>query len=861
MKELHHEPGKRTSLRTDFTYALFMVLGITCIVVTVIDCYMVYVRNTRMLGKNAEITMEKAVEILAQPLWYYDVAFVRKFADILANDRSLVHVSVFDEQGKTLVSHDRQREAPVTERIRWELDRTVVYNGKSIGRIVMTFTNSDVWALTQQMIFSDLAIMFSALFAVVGTTWIFLNRQILKPLGVMETAFHQISAGNYSRRVSLRKKNELSVIADEFNIMVEQVALRDSKIRESETNYRNLVEGTTDIIFRTNLDGQLVYMNRNFEKWTGFQVADFLGKPFIQLLASGYPTDSFEKLKQGALEGQTNLYEIQLIKRDGSLTHMELNITIQRDFHDAPMGAMGIARDITRRKHSEEELRKYEQMVAASSDCMWLVDEAFAIQAVNEAYLVANQRDRSQLINRPAAEVMGESLFEEHVKPHLKQCLTGESVRHHAWVRLSNRGLRFIDFTFYPSFDGDNTVSGVVVNERDLTEQKALETRLQQSQKMEAIGTLAGGIAHDFNNILGGIIGYAEMIDMFDVEENDRVAIRIGHILKGANRARELVDQILTFSRHAEQEKSVLKLTPIVKESLKFLRASIPSTIRIEEAIDCPNDVVVANATQMHQILMNLCTNASYAMQEGGGTLTVALSEVMVDVDQARGLSGILPGPHLQLSITDTGPGIEPEVIERIFDPFFTTKKTGDGTGMGLAVVHGIVKNFNGVVTVTSSPGEGTAFHVLLPAGSEGSSEEKEATRVVVPKGKGKILFVDDEEVLVGFSSEILSHLGYDVVSETSSVRAWRLFMEDPDGFDLVITDQTMPEMTGYDLAREILAVKPGLPVVLCTGFSSPQLEEEARAAGIRSFMKKPIGARQLADLVSRMINREGNTA
>ncbi len=857
MKELRNDPGKRTSLRTDFTYALFMVLGVTCIIVTIIDCYMVYERNTRMLGKNAESTMEEAVETLAQPLWHYDVAFIRKFAEILSNDSSLVHVSVFDEQGKTLVSHDRQREAPVTERIRWELERTVTYNGKNIGRIVMTFTNSDVWRLAQQMIFSDLAIMFSALFAVVGTTWFLLNRQILKPLGVMEQAFHQISAGNYSRRVTLKKNNELSVIADEFNIMVEQVALRDSKIRESETKYRNLVEGTTDIIFRTNLDGKLVYMNRNFEKWTGFEVADFLGKPFFQLLASGYSTDAFETLKQGALEGSTTLYEIQLIKRDGSLVHMELNITIQRDFDGSPMGAMGIARDITRRKHSEDELRKYEQMVAASSDCMWLADGNLTIQAVNEAYLLASRRDRSQLINRPVAEVMGVSLFDEHVKSHLERCLNGESVRHRAWVRLPGRGLRYIDFTFYPSFDADNVVSGAVVNERDLTDQKALETRLQQSQKMEAIGTLAGGIAHDFNNILGGIIGYAEMIEMFDVEEDERIAIRVDHILKGAYRARELVDQILTFSRHGEQEKSVLRLAPIVKDSLKFLRASIPSTIRIEETIDCPNDVVLANATQMHQVLMNLCTNASYAMQERGGTLTVALSETMVGIDQARGLSGIFPGPHVKLSIIDTGPGIDPELTDRIFEPFFTTKKTGDGTGMGLAVVHGIVKHFNGAVTVTSSPGEGTAFHVLLPAGSNGSSEVKEATRVLVPKGRGKILFVDDEVSLVGFSSEILEHLGYDVVSETSSIRARRLFMEDPDAYDLVITDQTMPEMTGYDLALEIMAVRPDLPVVLCTGFSSSQLEEEARAAGIRSFMKKPIGARQLADLVSRMMERE----
>ncbi|WP_300668696.1 PAS domain S-box protein [Desulfoluna sp.] len=847
---------KQNSLRTEFTYALFIVLAVTCNIVTMIDCYMVYVRNTRMLEKKAETTIEQAVETLVQPIGSSDVAFVRKFADILASDRSLIHIAVYDEQGKALVTHDRDSQKLFKASMKWELERPVRLNGKEIGRIAMTFTNRDVWTLTQQMIFSDLIIMFSALFAVVGTTWLLLNRRILKPLGVMEMAFHQISAGDYSRRVSLSRNNELSGIAEEFNTMVAQVALRDSQIRESETNYRNLVEGTTDIIFRTTLDGSLIYMNQNFEKKTGFHVSDFLGKPFFDLLASGYTRASFELLKQGGLAERTNLHEIQLVKNDGTLIFMELNITLQEGVDEAPMGTMGIARDITWRKRTQEDLKKYEQMVAASSDCMWLTNESLTIQAVNEAYLTANGRERAELIGRPVVDVMGVDFYEANVKPHLEGCLKGKTVRHRDWVRFANRGLKFIDSTFYPSFDAENKVSGVLVNERDLTNQKTLETRLQQSQKMESIGTLAGGIAHDFNNILGAIIGYAEMIEMFDVEEDERVAVRIGHILKGAYRARELVEQILTFSRHGEQEKSVIRLSPLLKESLNFLRASIPSTIAIKEEIDCPNDVVLANATQVHQVLMNLCTNASYAMSKEGGTLSVCLDDIHVEIAEARQLSGILPGPHVRLTVTDTGPGMDPEVIGRIFDPFFTTKKTGDGTGMGLAVVHGVVKNFNGTVTVQSAPGEGTVFSVLIPAAEEGRSEEEEETRAVVSRGNGKILFVDDEEELVNFSSEILRQLGYDVVAETSSLRAHRLFMEAPEAFDLVITDQTMPEMTGYDLAREMLVLRPDLPVVLCTGFSSSTLEEEALRSGIRCFMKKPIGARQLADLVSRIMNR-----
>lgn len=854
----HHGQGRRrNTLRSEFTYALFIVLAVTCNVVTVIDCYMVYVRNTRMLARNAEATMEKAVETLGQPLSRKDAAFVQRYADILANDRSLVHLAIYDGQGKALVTQDRDRPKFFKASVAWELDRPVPFNGKAIGRIAMTFTNGDVWTLTRQMIFSDLIIMFSALFAVMGTTWLLLNRRIIEPLGVMERAFHQISDGDYSRRVTLSKNNELSRIADAFNAMVGQVALRDSRLRESETNYRNLVEGTTDIIFRTDLNGCLIYMNQNFAKKTGFRVADFLGRPFFDLVAAGYTEGAFERLKKGEDGESPNLHEIQLVKKDGSLILMELNLTLQEGALDGvPMGTMGIARDITWRKRTQEDLKKYEQMVAASSDCLWLTDQSLTLQAVNEAYLGACGRERSALIGRPVADVVGADLFEAHVKPYLQGSLKGKSMRHRDWVRFPARGLKFIDFTFSPSFDAENKVNGVVVNERDFTNQKTLETRLQQSRKMESIGTLAGGIAHDFNNILGAIIGYAEMIEMFDVDNDERLALRIGHILKGAYRARELVEQILTFSRHGEQEKRVIRLSPVLQESLKFLRASIPSTIVINEAIDCPDDAVLANATQIHQVLMNLCTNAAYAMSDAGGTLSVRLDDANVGIDQARQLSGILPGPHARLTVTDTGPGISPEVIGRVFDPFFTTKKTGDGTGMGLAVVHGIVKACNGTVTVQSVPGEGTTFCVLLPAADKERTEAQETTPVVVAGGRGKILFVDDEEELVSFSSEILRHLGYDVVAETSSLGALRLFFDDPEGFDLVITDQTMPEMTGHELARKVLARRPDLPVVLCTGFSSSKLEEEALGAGIRSFMKKPIGARQLADIVSQMMHR-----
>ena len=393
-----------------------------------------------------------------------------------------------------------------------------------------------------------------------------------------------------------------------------------------------------------------------------------------------------------------------------------------------------------------------------------------------------------------------------------------------------------------------------MINERDITEQKNLESRLHQSEKMEAIGTLAGGIAHDFNNIIGGIIGYGEMIEMFDTRGNEKIESRIQHVLKGAYRAKDLIAQILTFSRPSDQRKKPVVLNSLIKETMKFLRASIPSTIEIVEDLDSANCVVWADETSLNQVLMNLCTNSFHAMQKKGGTLSVSLSEIFIDNETARKLSIETPGNFVMLTVKDSGEGIDPQVMERIFDPFFTTKKTGDGTGMGLSMVHGIIKDLNGTITVASAPGSGATFYIYMPVlDFEIEPEKSRAEQNVIPRGKGRILFVDDEEELVSFSKEILEQIGYEVVGKTASIDARLAFLSDPMQFDLVITDQTMPNITGFDLAVEFLEKRKDIPIVLCTGFSLPDLEKKAMASGITEYVRKPLGARQLADMVSRL--------
>jgi CheY-like chemotaxis protein len=372
---------------------------------------------------------------------------------------------------------------------------------------------------------------------------------------------------------------------------------------------------------------------------------------------------------------------------------------------------------------------------------------------------------------------------------------------------------------------------------------------------MEAIGTLAGGIAHDFNNILGAIWGYAELAAM-DTPDDLPVKTSLQQVLKACGRARDLVQQILAFSRQTEQEERPIKLGPIVKESLKLLRASIPATIKIRQNIDKDSGTVVIDASQAHQVLMNLCTNAAHAMRETGGVLEVGLTNTDIDAEQAAQGRDFEPGPYVRLTVNDTGHGIEPCLMGRIFDPYFTTKEKGVGTGLGLSVVHGIVKAHGGTVSVSSAPGKGATFHVYLPRLEARAAREARPAETL-PTGNERILLVDDEETLIQIGRQMLERLGYRVVARTSPIEASEAFRANPDGFDLVITDQTMPNMTGDRLAKQLMAIKPEIPIILCSGFSELTDEKKARAMGIRAYVMKPLVMSDLAQTIRKVLEAE----
>lgn len=385
-----------------------------------------------------------------------------------------------------------------------------------------------------------------------------------------------------------------------------------------------------------------------------------------------------------------------------------------------------------------------------------------------------------------------------------------------------------------------------------LKERHKAEEQLRQSQKMEAIGTLAGGIAHDFNNVLAAIIGNAELA--IERVPEGKAHHNLERIFKAGIRGRDLVRQILTFSRKVGWERRPLSLAPLVRDAFSLLRASLPATIEMILDIKTESDALEADPTQIQQVLMNLCSNAADAMREGGA-LTIGLTDVTFQGDEPLPHEDMRPGTYLVLTVSDTGHGMNDEVRERIFEPFFTTKMAGTGTGMGLALVYGIVKSHEGAITVSSNPEKGSLFSVYLPQIKSDvvRADEKEGP---IPIGTERILFVDDEEPLVEMGDEMLSALGYKVKSLTDAMEAFHLITLNPGLFDLVITDQTMPKITGRLLAERIKEIRPDLPIILCTGYNEQMSKEKEEAAGIAGFVMKPFSKREMAETVRRVLDR-----
>ncbi|MDH3601950.1 MAG: PAS domain S-box protein, partial [Candidatus Tectomicrobia bacterium] len=523
-----------------------------------------------------------------------------------------------------------------------------------------------------------------------------------------------------------------------------------------------------------------------------------------------------------------------------------------------------LQREIAERQRAEEALRqsekRYRELFENANDIVFTHDLAGNFTWINQAAerLSGYTRDEALRMNITDVIVLEHQALAREMEDRKRIGITAATT--YELDIITKRGCRVsLEVSTQLLFQDEEPVE-ILGIARDITERKRLEDRLRQTQKMEAIGTLAGGIAHDFNNILYAILGFTELA-LGDVSPHSLAWTNLQEVLTAGQRARDMIQQILTFSRQNSPQRRPILLLSLIQETLKLLRGSLPSTISIRPHLAASSGMVLANATQLQQVLMNLCSNAEYAMRSTGGVLDVQLEALHVTSAYAAVHSDLRPGRYLRLVVRDTGPGMPPEVLARVFEPFFTTKVSGEGTGMGLAVAHGIITSHGGTIEVTSAVGQGTTAEVYLPQLNEQIPLDEAAPETQPVEGKERILFVDDEATITYIAQGMLARLGYKIEGYTSSVKALAAFRKAPEHFDLIITDQTMPDMTGEELAGALRRIRPDIPIILCTGYSHLIDTEKAKALGIDAFCLKPLMRHDLASTIRKVVaQRRGQT-
>ena len=639
----------------------------------------------------------------------------------------------------------------------------------------------------------------------------------------------------------------------------------EAALKKSEERYRLLSDNVRDVIWTRDMNLRLTFVSPSIMEQQGFTIEEAM----TRTPEENWPPDSLNLLQKALVEemevekkekkdlSRSRTIEVEVKCKDGSTIWTEAKMSFLRDQNGRPTGIIGVTRDISERKQVEEALRrseeKYRTVLEANPDPVVVYDMKGKVIYFNPAFTRVFGWTLAERLGKKMDVFVPEEALRE-TKMMIEKVLTGERFFNIETRRYNKNGETIpvsISGAIYKDKNGNPI--GSVINLRDISLQKKLEAQLQQAQKMEAIGTMAGGIAHDFNNILSSVIGYTELT--LDSEKKGTFQYKnLQEVLSAGNRARDLVKQILTFSRQVDHEQKPIQLKPQIKEALKMIRASIPSTIEIDQNLQS-DELIMADPTQIHQILMNLCTNAAHAMENNGGRLTVSLMDADLDSEFISRHPNLKPGSYINLIISDTGHGISPDVMEKIFDPFFTTKEKGKGTGLGLSVVHGIVRSCGGEIFAYSEPGKGSTFKICLPV-IKGRFKLEESAERPIPTGVERILFIDDEPVIMEMGKQILESLGYDVVARNSSIEALELFKEKKDNFDLVITDMTMPHITGEKLAEKLMQIRPDIPVILCTGFSSMIDERKALGIGIRAFITKPVLKREIAEAIREVLDK-----
>ena len=631
----------------------------------------------------------------------------------------------------------------------------------------------------------------------------------------------------------------------------------DEALRQSEEKYRELVESANSIILRWIPDGTITFFNEFAQKFFGFEASEIIGKNVIGSIVPETESTGrdlkqlFSDILKNPAKYEQN--ENENICKDGKRVWVNWTNRAIQDQNGDIIEMLTVGTDITESRKAEEELKRLAVAIGKTEDLIFISDNEGGFIYVNDSFERKTGYCKEELIDQHSSILGSDQNDKELLADMLEHALNGKVWSGHM-VLSKKDGTNFdVEAVFTPLKDKSGFINSYVSVLRDVTKEIIMQRQLAQAQKMESIGTLAGGIAHDFNNILGGIIGYTEL-SKENTPQNSPVADYLNNVLKLTIRASDLISQILTFSRKSLGKENPIDIAAVLKEALKLLRSTLPQTIEIETNIDSFSAVVLGDPSSIHQIVMNLVTNSAHAIENDTGIIKISLTLERLDEKDLSGNKNARPGMFVKLTVQDNGSGIDLSIIPHIFDPFYTTKDIGKGTGLGLSVVHGIITAHGGVIKVNSVLNEGTTFNVFLPKTEMKDIETDVVSPQAIP-GTANILFVDDEELLRDITQKTLSSLGYNVTAPSSAFEAIEIFKEDPEQFDLVITDLSMPKMNGVDLSKELIKLRPKIPVILCSGNKGNVTDQSIKDAGIRATVMKPVTKVDLSKVVFDVLN------
>ena len=646
------------------------------------------------------------------------------------------------------------------------------------------------------------------------------------------------------------------------------LARERAALRASEASRRLREEALEAIplgVLLTDAQRMIIYVNPAFTRLTGYAQNESVGRKCSFLQGGATDTKVIAEIRDCLSANRSFEGELVNYRKDGTAFWNHLTITPVLGANGELMNFIGVQQDVTMRRRIAEDLKaseeRFRQIAENIHEVFWMTDpKSHTMLYISPAYETVWGRKCEDIIRNPSDWAKAIHPDDRgRIAAAAKRQLLGNYDEVYRVVRPDNT-IRWVRDKAFPIRDDKGEVYRIVGTAEDITEHRKLEEQFLQSQKMEAIGTLAGGIAHDFNNILAAITGYTELIKM-QVSDDPQVAMYIDSLLQASSRATSLVRQILAFSRQSGNERHPLQIGKVVEESLELLRATIPSTITFETELAKDLPSVLADATQIHQVMMNLGTNAVQAMGARPGKLGVKLAPFEVSEAMASGTSRLRAGPHVRLEVRDTGKGMSREVMDRMFEPFFTTKAPGEGTGLGLAVVHGVMHSHDGEVIVRSEPGKGTVFELYFPVHAGEPVAAAPVTRNEIVRGRGeRVLFVDDEAPIMLVGKLMLEEIGYVVDGSTDAVEAIERVRKDPHAFDVVVTDLTMPNMTGLDFARQVLELRPDIPIILTTGYNATLTAERIHALGLREMLLKPLSLHLLGTALRRVLDEPASS-